>query len=446
MSGVRSRSLSLLPLVLLGAVFLGACAGSLPSDLPPGVDVELVNDASGLLARVEFTGRVEAMAPEAWTVSGQIVGITPQTEIRGTIAVGDAVKVEAVVGTDGALMAREINPSLGDGGIPEPEKDVFEFFGTIEGMGADAWTVSGQTVAVNAETEIKATFAVGDEVKVHALVEADGSLTAIEIGPASGPDLDDFEEGEIEFTALVEEIGTEAWLIGGRTVGLDATTQVEAGILVGDLVEVHAFLSPDGALTASKIELEDEGDDDGFGSPGMEFELRGIVEAMGAESWTVSGQVFLITSDTEIDEGIVVGSQVKVEGFVGQDGTYTAREIKSDLDDDGEDGDDSGASGSKFGTRGAVESIGEGSWTVGGQVFLITPDTEIDEGIVIGSMVKVEAFVGTDGSFIAHEIELEDETEIEDEHNGDESDGRSGSHSEDDDDDHDDDGHSGDDD
>src|SRR3972149_9969574 len=122
MSGVRSRSLSLLPLVLRGAVFLGACAGSLPSDLPPGVDVELVNDASGLLARVEFAGRVEAMAPEAWAVSGQIVGITPQTEIRGTIAVGDAVKVEAVVGTDGALMARGIKPSLGAGGDPQPRE------------------------------------------------------------------------------------------------------------------------------------------------------------------------------------------------------------------------------------------------------------------------------------------------------------------------------------
>jgi hypothetical protein len=122
MSGVRSRSLSLLPLVLLGAVFLGACAGSLPSDLPPGVDVELVNDASGLLARVEFTGRVEAMAPEAWTVSGQIVGITPQTEIRGTIAVGDAVKVEAVVGSEGALMAREINPRSATGAFPSPRR------------------------------------------------------------------------------------------------------------------------------------------------------------------------------------------------------------------------------------------------------------------------------------------------------------------------------------
>jgi primosomal replication protein N len=416
--------------MLLGAAFLGACAGSLPSDLPPAVEVQLVNDASGLLARVEFTGSVEAMAPEAWTVSGQTVGITPQTEIRGTIAVGDAVDVRAEVGTDGALTAREIALSLGASTVPEPEKEAFEFFGTIEDMGADAWTVSGQVVAVNAETEIKDTFAVGDEVKVHALVEADGSLTAIEIGPAVGLQRDDFHEGEIEFTAQVEEIGTEAWLIGGRSVALDASTQIEAGILVGDMVEVHAFLSPEGALTASRIKLEEDGNDNGFGTPGMEFELTGLVEAMGPDSWTVSGHVFLITSTTEIDQGIVIGSQVKVEGIVGQDGAYTAREIKLNHDDDGE-GDDSGASGSKFGTSGIVESIGEGSWTIGGQVFLITPDTEIEEGIVVGSRVKVEAFVGTDGSFTAHEIELEDETEIEDQHQGDASDGRSGSDSED---------------
>src|SRR3990170_3036901 len=142
MTSSKNRVLWLLPVMLLGALFTSACAGTLPADLPPGVELELGSAGSGMLARVEFTGRVEAMAPEAWTVSGQIVGLTPQTEIRGTIAVGDSVKV-------------------------------------------------------------------GDEVKVHALVEADGSLTAIEISPASGPEMDDFQEGEIEFTALVEEIGAE---------------------------------------------------------------------------------------------------------------------------------------------------------------------------------------------------------------------------------------------
>jgi primosomal replication protein N len=427
----------LLPLMVVGAVFLGACAGPLPTDLPPGLEVELVSDSSGLLARVEFTGTVEAMAPETWTVSGQTVGITPDTEINGTIAVGDLVKVEGEVGADGVFLAREIMPVLGGGGQPAPEKETFEFFGTIEVMGPDSWTVSGQTVAVTAATEIKGTFVLGDEVKVHALIEADGSFTAVEIGPASAPDMDDFEEGEIEFRALVEEIGAESWLIGGRAVALAAETLIDEGIVVGNLVEVHAFLSADGTLTASKIELEDEEhDEDDFGSPGMEFELRGLVEAIGADSWTVSGQVFLVTSATEIDEGIIVGSMVKVEGFVGQDGTYTAREIKADFEDDGEDHDD-GIPGSKFGTSGTVESIGETSWTISGQVFLITPDTEIDEGIVVGSFVKVEAFVAADGSFTAHEIELEDEDESfedEDEDDGDDFGGGSESDSDHDDD------------
>src|SRR3989304_457809 len=115
----RSRVLWLLPVMLLGALFTSACAGTLPADLPPGVELELGSAGSGMLARVEFTGLVEAMAPEAWTVSGQVVGITPQTEILGTIAVGDSVKVEAEVGPDGVLMAREIKPALGAGRGPE---------------------------------------------------------------------------------------------------------------------------------------------------------------------------------------------------------------------------------------------------------------------------------------------------------------------------------------
>jgi len=430
----RSRILWLFPVMLLGALFTGACAGTLPADLPPGVELELGSAGSGMLARVEFTGLVEAMAPEAWTVSGQVVGITPQTEILGTIAVGDSVKVEAEVGPDGALMAREIKPALGAGEAPAPEKDVFEFFGTLEAMAADSWTISGQVVAITVDTEIRGTFVVGDEVKVHVLVEADGTFTAVEIGPARDPELDDFEEGEIEFTALVETIGAETWLIGGQAVAIDGSTTIEEGILAGDLVEVHAFLSADGTLTARKIELEDEDDDEDFGVPGMEFELTGLVEAIGADSWTVGGQAFLITSATEIEPGIVVGSQVKVEGFVGQDGSFTAREIQFSHDDNGEDDDEPGL-GMKFETTGTVESIGSDSWTISGHTFLITPGTEIEEGIVVGSVVKVEGSIGPGGAQTATEIELVDEMD-EDDDSGDDP---SGSDSEDEHDDDDDD-------
>jgi len=187
----RSRILWLLPVMLLGALFTSACAGTLPADLPPGVELELGSAGSGMPARVEFTGLVEAMAPEAWTVSGQVVGITPQTEILGTIAVGDSVKVEAEVGPDGVLMAREIKPALGAGEAPAPEKDVFEFFGTLEAISADSWTISGHTFLITPGTEIGEGIVVGSVVKVEGSIGQGGAHTATEIELVDEMDEDD---------------------------------------------------------------------------------------------------------------------------------------------------------------------------------------------------------------------------------------------------------------
>jgi hypothetical protein len=51
-----------------------------------------------------------------------------------------------------------------------------------------------------------------------------------------------------------------------------------------------------------------------------------------------------------------------------------------------------------------VESIGLDSWTVGGQVFAITPQTEIKGTIIAGDTVKIEALNNPDGTLTADEI------------------------------------------
>jgi hypothetical protein len=90
---------------------------------------------------------------------------------------------------------------------------------------------------------------------------------------------------------------------------------------------------------------------------------------------------------------------------------------------------------------GQVTSMDAGSWVVGGLTFLITPDTEIEDDIVVGDFVKVEAFVAADGTMTAHEIELEDDASGDDDDgdmDDDSDDGEDDEH-EDEDDDHDDD-------
>jgi hypothetical protein len=64
---------------------------------------------------IEFTGTIESMVPGGIHIDGQFVKITSLTEIEGALAVGAVVKVHALEGADGELVAREIEVTAGVG-------------------------------------------------------------------------------------------------------------------------------------------------------------------------------------------------------------------------------------------------------------------------------------------------------------------------------------------
>ena len=75
--------------------------------------------------------------------------------------------------------------------------------------------------------------------------------------------MDDSQE-EIEISGTVEEIGPDGWLINGQFVAIDAGSEIEDDIQVGDIVKIHAIQNEDGSLTAREIELaEDLSNDNG---------------------------------------------------------------------------------------------------------------------------------------------------------------------------------------
>jgi hypothetical protein len=63
------------------------------------------------------------MDPGSWTVGGLTFLLTPSTEIKDDIAVGDSVKIEALVGADGSLTALEIELEEDQIGDDEGEDD-----------------------------------------------------------------------------------------------------------------------------------------------------------------------------------------------------------------------------------------------------------------------------------------------------------------------------------
>ena len=62
----------------------------------------------------EFTGIFSAINGDVWTVGGRQVRITPATEVKGSLQVGQVLKVHASPGADGVLVAREVELAADD--------------------------------------------------------------------------------------------------------------------------------------------------------------------------------------------------------------------------------------------------------------------------------------------------------------------------------------------
>lgn len=105
-------------------------------------DIELFHDdvpedQDEEIKEIEFSGVVEAIAGDIWTIGGTEVRMTSQTEIESGIAIGDAVQVEAYQAADGTLVALEIEvdddgdsedsfDNDGDGDYHDEEDDEYD--------------------------------------------------------------------------------------------------------------------------------------------------------------------------------------------------------------------------------------------------------------------------------------------------------------------------------
>lgn len=304
---------------------------------------------------------------------------------------------------------------------------LYEFFGTVEAMPSGGlvgtWTVAGRTVHVSAQTQVEQVLGpakVGATVRVRGTLRADGSVDAWNVEVKTG---DDGAGTPARFTAVVESMPANgyagAWVVGGRTVHVSASTRVVEtnGVpRVGSTVEVHGSERSDGSVDAEEIEVRGGSGGAGGGEPGEDFHVFGLVESLPAGSpplgdWTVSGRTVRVASSTVLDaEGgsFAVGAYVEAEGTSNADGSLAASkvELRRAVPH-------AGAAPASF--RGAVEVLAStpgwiGDWRVGGRTIRVTGTTAIDQErgtVTLGALVEVHGTTRPDGSLLADRVEVE---------------------------------------
>lgn len=307
-----------------------------------------------------------------WTIAGQSFQTDANTLILGAPQVSDLVTVEGYRTSDGVSLADRIVMLQPSNNSP------FTLVGEVETINDTAWTVVGQTIVVNNDTQIDENIEIGNTVRVEGQVLPGGALLAEQIFRLQNP-----EGYPFQFNGVVQEMGNGTWAVSGQTVMVDEDTRIEDVIELGDVARIRGRILPNGTWLARNIRLVTR--------PTADFTLTGLVQNI--DPWNIAG-VSLVTRDwTIIEPGIEVGDMVRVHGMIRDDGLWLAGRIES-LEEPPQN---------VIVLTGIVTSMEP--WSVNGLPLVVNGSTVIGPGLTIGQIVIVHIQLRADGSWITLSIQ-----------------------------------------
>ncbi|RDH85719.1 MAG: hypothetical protein DIZ80_01980 [endosymbiont of Galathealinum brachiosum] len=392
---------------------LSACGGSSSQTSGSGTTVGVVTGFGSVY--------VNGVEYETDSASIDIDGLE---SIETSLGIGDVVILKGSVNADG-VTGNATSISCTD----ELEGYVLDLSGLVDGVGTI--NIMGQSVTINIDTVFDSDtlasiseLSVDDIVEVSGFADGIGSILATRIETKNDTD----EDLDVELKGLISNLDTTAltFTIGDLTVDYSEALEVDAGLADGVLVEVKTQSAISGNITdgflmsASKVEIEDDGDIDFDGDEGEDIEMQGMVSGITDTSFLFNGQLVEFDS-LEIDDdfdmaSLVDGMIITVEGHIAADGSFVVEEIEEDHDSDFE------VEGFVTDKTDTTVTISQGDSTL---TFTVNNDTrmidEQDEGsstplhffsladVAIDEFVEIKYYVDeTSEENIATELERED--------------------------------------
>ena len=328
-------------------------------------------------------------------LSSTEVAMDVYTVMTAGVSVGDSVVVEALLQTDGTLLARQVehDEGLGQTAARTVLRGVFQGRDSISGE----WKVSGAKVVVDSRTYADALPVLGQRVKVSALLRDGQTLYAREIENYS--EIEDLDGDHlVSLEGVFQQISPGgAWNVGGLSVQVDADTVLSGRPSVGHRVAVDAIAKRSGLLATEVSGATSE-----QGGPVRSVSIRGTVDRLDeAGSIVVDGISVELSELTQTSGIVAVGSNVRIRAELQLDGTLLAREVVQLLafDDTGE------PQANPVDIEGRIERVGtDGGFTVNGIPVAVSALTSIDAALQVGSPVQVRGLLQLDGTVLAREI------------------------------------------
>jgi len=302
-------------------------------------------------------------------------------------------------------------PDDGGGDTGGIDRSGLRVLGSISGFGSVIvdgvrFDTSGATIEVDDEPATEDDLKTGEIVFVAGEIDDDGNATAATVVT------DDLLRGPIESVDLVA--GT--FVVLGQTVKVEVDTAFDDsvpnnaidGLSVDQAVRVDGFLSPDGRIIATRVELDDGDDVQVVGVVGN-LDDSALTFTIGSLPVDYSAATFEDFDGLDLANGQVV----EVEGnALTAGGELAATKVERVTDDLGADDDD----------RAEIEGIitaviSADEFEVNG-IAVSTDGATVYEGggpadIAEGARVDVDAVAQAGGTLLATKVEFEPEKVVE---------------------------------
>jgi hypothetical protein len=254
--------------------------------------------------RFELRGKVDAIRPADWQISGRSVMVDESTLLDAGIQPGDSVTIIGFIRPNAGLLASRIRQSVDSSSLG------FEFTGAVQAIAEDAWTVSDAMLSMNADTQIGAGITRGAVVRAQGQVQPDGAWLAQSISLAEVDRREFSVVGQLESVNPVRLAGTQTDMVG--------EIPADMSVAAGDQVRVTGRILEDGSWSVLNLRrLENV--------TSNEFYLWGAVNQ--TDPWMVSGVPLTSAENINLQGKVNVSRSVRVRGVVLPDGTLVAEEI-----------------------------------------------------------------------------------------------------------------------